>query len=160
MLRRLRPSSISSTTKAFSLLQTRPLIPTTLSNPTTPSSPLLRSSPHQFSRPSSTMADKLTFIEAVAHRRSIYKLTNSLPISDARAQEIVTDAVKHTPSAFDSRTTRIVALLNEDHEKFWEFTTELLRVHVGDEEKFKPTKARMDGFKAAKLTVSASCAMA
>ena len=98
------------------------------------------------------MADKLSFMEAVTNRRSIYTLNNKTPISDDRIEELVLFARDQVPSAFDSQSTRMCVLLNEEHERFWEFVKDILRVHMG-EEKFPKTETKLNGFKAAKGTV-------
>ncbi|KAF2027959.1 Nitroreductase [Setomelanomma holmii] len=54
------------------------------------------------------MASTTSFLNAVAIRRSVYNLKNSSPISQARIQEIVHEAVKYCPSAFNIRSTRFV----------------------------------------------------
>lgn len=63
------------------------------------------------------MASNTSFIEAIQNRRSIYPLTNKSPIPDSRVQELVTEAIKHVPSSFNSQSTRIVVLFNGEHEK-------------------------------------------
>ena len=61
-----------------------------------------------------------TFSEAIESRRTIYNLEKSISISDEELEEIISHAVKHVPSAFNSQSTRIVLLLNDKNEKFWE----------------------------------------
>lgn len=100
------------------------------------------------------MASKTSFLDAVADRRSVYKLTSDIPIPDARVKEIVTAALQHVPSAFDSQSTRLVVLLNQEHEKLWEVTKELLHASMSDKSKFPATEQKMDMFKGAHGTVS------
>lgn len=99
------------------------------------------------------MADKLSFLEATAARRSVYTLTPEIPISDARVQELLIHAARHVPSSFDSQSTRIVALLNKDHEDFWDMTMEILRPHLDSEEKTKHTEGRINGFRSGHGTI-------
>ncbi|WP_181362789.1 nitroreductase family protein [Sulfoacidibacillus thermotolerans] len=92
------------------------------------------------------------FLTAVRERRSMYALSKASPISDERILQLVTDAVKYTPSAFNSQSTRIVVLLLEQHERLWELTTDILKTIVPSDQ-FEQTQQRMDGFKNAYGTV-------
>ncbi|MGM9988056.1 MAG: nitroreductase family protein [Bacillaceae bacterium] len=92
------------------------------------------------------------FFEAIENRRSLYALSNEQVTSDARIKEIVEHAVKHVPSAFNSQTARVVVLLNNEHAKFWDITTDVLKVAVGDGD-FSGTQQKMDMFKAAYGTI-------
>lgn len=90
----------------------------------------------------------MSFLDAVRNRRSIYPLTDKLPISDARVQELVEQAIRDVPSSFNSQSTRLVVLLNEEHKKFWEFVKEVLKPQV-PEDQFPKTEQRLNMFKAA-----------
>ncbi|WNQ10843.1 nitroreductase family protein [Paenibacillus aurantius] len=92
------------------------------------------------------------FAKAVSERRSIYTLSKESTVSDERIQEIVHEAVKHTPSAFNSRSSRVVILFGEQHNKLWDITTEILKTIV-PADKFESTQQRMDGFRGAYGTV-------
>ncbi|CAK4031084.1 nitroreductase HBN1 [Lecanosticta acicola] len=98
------------------------------------------------------MASKLSFLDAVAHRRTIYGLNKSSTVPDARIKEIVTQTIKDVPSSFNSQSARIVVLVKEDHDKFWQFVTDILKAHV-PEAKWEHTKQRMDMFAAAYGTI-------
>ena len=92
------------------------------------------------------------FFDAIKARRTYYALNKNSPISDAQIQSIVKDAVLHTPSAFNSQSTRLVALLNKEHDTFWELVKASLKPLVS-EEQFKTTSAKLDGFKAGHGTI-------
>lgn len=90
----------------------------------------------------------LTILQQLAEkRRSIYALSNQLPVSNDEIIKIVEHAILHTPSSFNSQSTRIVILFGDDHRKLWDMTENTLREIVGDEEKFKSTKERVNGFR-------------
>jgi len=99
------------------------------------------------------MADKMSFVDAMVERRSIYTLTKDTPISDARVKELLVHAARYVPSSFDSQTTRIVALLNDDHDQFWDITMEVLRPHLDSPDKVKNTEGKIQGFRAARGTI-------
>ena len=81
-------------------------------------------------------------------RRSIYALNKELPLPAAEVAKIVEHAVLHTPSSFNSQSTRVVVLFGAEHEKLWDLTTEALRAIV-PAENFAPTEQKLAMFKAA-----------
>ncbi|MCC3375571.1 nitroreductase family protein [Cohnella sp. REN36] len=93
-----------------------------------------------------------SFLTAVEDRRTVYALSKSSPISDARIQEIVEFAVKHSPSSFNSQSGRAVVLLGEQHDKFWELTKSTLKALVS-EDQWVSTEQRLGGFQAGYGTV-------
>ena len=87
------------------------------------------------------------FYEAIESRRSIYGLSNEPVISDEKIEEIIKFAVKHTPSAYNSQSGRVVLLLGEHHKKFWDITEETLKRVVPPEQDFTPTAEKMQSFR-------------
>ncbi len=98
------------------------------------------------------MTTTTDFLTAVRERRSIYGIRKESPISDERIEEIIREAIKHTPSAFNSQSTRVVLLLGEQHDKLWDLTTEVLK-SVVPESQFESTQQRMNGFRSGYGTV-------
>lgn len=86
-------------------------------------------------------------------RRSIYGLNHQLPVAKEEIVKLVEHAILHTPSSFNSQSTRVVILFGEDHKKLWQITEDTLRAIVNDEEKFVSTKQKIDGFKASAGTI-------
>ena len=70
---------------------------------------------------------KKDFYTAVSERRTLYGISNEAVTSDEVIEEVIQHAVKHTPSAFNSQSTRVVLLLAKHHEKIWNITKEALR---------------------------------
>ncbi len=99
------------------------------------------------------MSDLQKLQQLAEKRRSIYALSNQLPVSNDEVVKLVEHAILHTPSAFNSQSTRIVVLFGEEHEKLWQITEDTLRGIVDNEEQFAATKQKMDGFKAGAGTV-------
>lgn len=93
-----------------------------------------------------------TLQQAAELRRSIYALNKELPISAQEVDEIVKHAVLHTPSSFNSQSSRLVVLHGAEHDKLWELTREALRAIV-PAENFEPTNDKINMFKAAAGTV-------
>ncbi len=86
-------------------------------------------------------------------RRSIYALSDNLPVSNDEIVDLVEHAILHTPSAFNSQSARIVVLFGEDHKQLWDITEETLKVIVGDDEKFQGTKDKIADFRAGAGTI-------
>ncbi|KAF1948748.1 Nitroreductase [Byssothecium circinans] len=92
------------------------------------------------------MSSSKTFLEAAKERRTIYPLTKDAPISDKKIVEIVETAANVVPSSFNSQSTRLVVLLNEDHDLFWEQVRDSLKPIV-PEDQWSGTEGRLNGFK-------------
>lgn len=87
------------------------------------------------------------------NRRSIYSLGKNLPISEQEVIEIIDNAVKYSPSAFNSQSAHAVVLLGENHKKVWDITyAELAKLLPTDEDK-ATTKGKIDNFAAAYGTI-------
>jgi len=110
------------------------------------------SSTHPFSTSTSRMASSKSYLEAAKERRTIYQLNKTSPIPDSKIVEIIETAANVVPSAFNTQSTRLVTLLNKEHEVFWDQVHDVLKPIV-PEEQWATTKARLDGFKAGKGTV-------
>ena len=68
-----------------------------------------------------------SFFDAVKKRRTRYALSKDPVNSDERIQEIVSEAVKHAPSAFNSQSARVVVLLGEQHDRLWDIVKSELK---------------------------------
>ncbi|MDO5055971.1 MAG: nitroreductase family protein [Lautropia sp.] len=90
--------------------------------------------------------------KAAETRRSIYALTKNLPVPAAEVVSVVEHAVKHTPSSFNSQSTRLIVLLGAEHEKLWQLTEKALAAIV-PADKFQPTKDKLASFAAGAGTV-------
>lgn len=87
------------------------------------------------------------FFEAVKGRRSVYAISKESTVSDAEIVEIVEQAVLHSPTSFNSQSSRAVVLLGEKHDKLWDITTETLRKIVPADQ-FEGTAQKLASFKA------------
>nr|WP_300006301.1 nitroreductase family protein [Tissierella sp.] len=92
------------------------------------------------------------FYDAVEERRSYYAISKDPIVSDDKLEEIIQHAVKHTPSAFNSQTARVVLLLGKSHAKLWDITKEALR-KVVPEGSFAPTEEKINSFDAGYGTI-------
>ncbi len=92
------------------------------------------------------------FMHAVKKRRSQYALGNDLPLPQDEVTALIQEAVKHSPSAFNSQSTRAVVLYGAQHAKHWDFVKEALR-KVVPAESFAASEARVNSFSAGAGTV-------
>ncbi|WP_067922560.1 nitroreductase family protein [Alicyclobacillus shizuokensis] len=99
-----------------------------------------------------TMTVTKDLFAALRDRRSIYGISAESPISDEEIQNIIEETVKHTPSAFNSQSTRVVLLLGKQHERLWDITTDVLKAVVPADQ-FASTQQKMDSFRQGHGTV-------
>jgi len=88
---------------------------------------------------------KKDFYSAVATRRSFYGISKEKVTSDEVINEVLQQAVKNTPSAFNSQSARVVLLLGKHHDKLWDITKESLRKIV-PADNFGETEDKIDSF--------------
>ena len=94
----------------------------------------------------------VTLQQAFDERRSIYALGNELPVEPQAIVNMAERVLLHTPSAFNSQSSRLVVLFGAEHQKLWHIAEEKLRAAVGDGD-FSGTKQKLDGFRASAGTV-------
>ena len=85
------------------------------------------------------------FYTAVADRRTFYGISKDEVVSDEKIQEVIEHAIKHTPSAFNSQSARVVLLLGKHHDKLWDITKEALRKIV-PADNFTSTADKINSF--------------
>jgi predicted oxidoreductase (fatty acid repression mutant protein) len=66
---------------------------------------------------------------------------------------LIQNAVRESPSSFNSQSSRVVILLGDEHDKYWEDIVLASLKKVTDEEGYNHAKGRIDGFKAGYGTV-------
>lgn len=87
-----------------------------------------------------------------ANRRTIYALNDTLPVPDQAVVDAVEHAILHTPSAFNSQTTRIMVLFGDAHKRLWDIAEANLRQIVGGND-FSSTEQKMASFRAGVGTI-------
>ena len=86
-------------------------------------------------------------------RRSIYNLGNKISLQDSEVENLLKQALKNVPSAFNSQSSSIVLLLGKSHLKLWNDITLNALKKIIPEEKFEQTKNRISSFAKAYGTV-------
>lgn len=94
----------------------------------------------------------MSFIEQIKQRRTIYTIGKNVPLKQDQIEALIKEAVRNSPSAFNSQTSRIVTLYSESHTKFWNMVRETLRKIV-PEAAFENTNTKLNSFSAGYGTV-------
>lgn len=162
LIPRARPSCTTFTKPSLPISSAQAFIAATRNRvPIIPPKAFFSSHPARASpsmSPSSSSFPFESFKSLLESRRSFYVLSAESPIPDNEIVDLVNTTLKQTPSSFNTQTTRVVTLLNEDHQKLWDLTVEAFKGLVADgaipAEAFEQqAKPRLDLFRAAKGTV-------
>ena len=94
----------------------------------------------------------MSFLDQIKKRRSIYVIGKNVQLKPAQIETIIREAVKQSPSSFNSQTSRVVTLFGESHDKFWNIVLETLRKIV-PADAFQGTHDKINSFKAGYATV-------
>ncbi|MEN5277051.1 nitroreductase family protein [Brucella sp. TWI432] len=93
-----------------------------------------------------------SYIGALKQRRTQYALGKVLPLSKEATAELIKEAIKHSPSSFNSQSSRAVILFGAESDKLWNIAKEELRKIV-PADSFGDTEAKINSFAAGAGTV-------
>ncbi|QIO09112.1 nitroreductase family protein [Acinetobacter lanii] len=94
----------------------------------------------------------MSFLDQIKQRRTIYAIGKNVTLDNVKIESIIKEAVKHSPSSFNSQTSRVVTLFGQSHEQFWTIVLETLRKIV-PADAFQGTSDKINSFKAGYATV-------
>ncbi|ENW00871.1 nitroreductase family protein [Acinetobacter bereziniae] len=86
------------------------------------------------------------FLDLIHKRRTIYAIGRHVNHSPEYLSDLIQQAIKQSPSSFNSQSSRAVILFNAEHEKFWNFVKAQLKTYAKDEASALKTEAKMDSF--------------
>ena len=89
--------------------------------------------------------------EVIRDRRSIRVLERSETITKKKIEDMLRLAL-YAPNAYNMQSSRMIVLLDREHEKFWDMTKDILR-GVTPPDAFARTEKKMDGFRGGNGTV-------
>ena len=92
------------------------------------------------------------YIDALKKRRTQYALGRNLSLSKEELIALVKDAVKHSPSSFNSQSSRALVLFGAESVKLWDLAIEAVR-KVAPAEGFDKTEAKLKSFAAGAGTI-------
>lgn len=93
------------------------------------------------------------FLDLIKNRRTIYAIGRRVEQTPEQLTALIQNAIKQSPSSFNSQSSRAVILFNQQHEKFWQLVKEKLRSYAVDEVAATKTDTRIESFKAGFATV-------
>ena len=91
-------------------------------------------------------------IDTLKKRRTQYALGRNVSQSKEALTALIQEAIKHTPSSFNSQSSRALVLFGAESDKLWTLTTEEVR-KVAPAEGFEKTEAKLKSFAAGVGTV-------
>lgn len=88
----------------------------------------------------------MEFFESLKKRRSIYAIDKQVELKKESILEVIEEAVRFTPSAFNSESQRVVLLFDKKHDEFWEMVKAQIKKVVKPED-FPKSEEKINGFK-------------
>ncbi|SPL70637.1 nitroreductase family protein [Acinetobacter stercoris] len=93
------------------------------------------------------------FLDLIHNRRTIYAIGRNTNATPEHLTDLIQNAIRQSPSSFNSQSSRAVILFNGEHAKFWEIVKEKLKSYAKDEIAAEKTAKKMDSFIAGVGTV-------
>lgn len=87
------------------------------------------------------------FLDHLAQRRTIYGIGKNITMKPEELDQLIRQAVRLSPSAFNSQSSRVVNLFGQAHHDFWNIVKETLR-QIVPAENFQATSDKLDSFAA------------
>ncbi|WOE32863.1 MULTISPECIES: nitroreductase family protein [unclassified Acinetobacter] len=94
----------------------------------------------------------MTFLTQLAKRRSIYCIGNNIDMHNNDLEHLILQAIRLSPSSFNSQSSRAVILFDQSHLKFWDMVFDRLS-HMIPAEALPRTKSKIECFSMGKGTV-------
>lgn len=85
----------------------------------------------------------MTYFEALKTRRSNYDLTNQLSITLPELEQLLAQTLELSPTGFNSQSSRIVVLVEQKHEMFWDLVLAGIKKEIGDTPAFEKSKDKI-----------------
>lgn len=98
------------------------------------------------------LSNEPSFLELIKKRRSIYSIGKNLKQSPTEIEKLIQEAVKHSPSAFNSQSSRVVILFDQSHQNFWNIVLDVLKTII-PAEALAGTEQKIQSFAAGAGTV-------
>ncbi|HYG41966.1 MAG TPA: nitroreductase family protein [Bordetella sp.] len=92
------------------------------------------------------------YLDALKKRRTQYSLGRNLSASKEELLALIQEAIKHSPSSFNSQSSRALVLFGAESEKLWRIASDEVR-KVAPAEGFAQTEAKLASFAAGVGTV-------
>ena len=86
-------------------------------------------------------------MDKLAQRRTIYNIGKNVKDPAQELDQVIRSAVRLSPSAFNSQSSRVVNLFGQAHQDFWNIVKETLRQMI-PADSFQATNDKIDSFAA------------
>ena len=86
-------------------------------------------------------------MDKLVQRRTIYSIGKNITAQPQEIDKIIRSAVRLSPSAFNSQSSRVVNLFGQAHQDFWNIVKETLRQMI-PADSFQATNDKIDSFAA------------
>lgn len=93
------------------------------------------------------------YTDLLKKRRSIYALGKDVSLSNEQLMGLIKTAIKESPTAFNSQTSRAVVLFGDAHDKLWDLTEAALKVAIPEGQDFSPTTKKLNSFRGGHGTI-------
>ncbi len=93
------------------------------------------------------------FLDLITKRRTIYAIGKNTAQTPEYLTDLIQNAIKQSPSSFNSQSSRAVILFHGASEKFWALVADKLKAYAKDEDGAAKTTAKMASFAAGLGTV-------
>ena len=91
-------------------------------------------------------------LESIKKRRTQYALGKNVALPKTEIEALIKEAVKHSPSSFNSQSSRVVILFGAESDKVWNIAKETLKKIV-PEDAFPATEGKLNSFAAGVGTI-------
>ncbi|OZI45908.1 nitroreductase family protein [Bordetella genomosp. 5] len=92
------------------------------------------------------------YLDALKQRRTQYTLGRNVSQSKEALTALIQEAIKHSPSSFNSQSSRALVLFGAESDKLWDIAIEEVR-KVAPADGFEKTEAKLKSFAAGVGTV-------
>ena len=92
-------------------------------------------------------SEQVTLMDQLAQRRTIYNIGKNVNAAPTEVDQLIRSAVRLSPSAFNSQSSRVVNLFGQAHQDFWNIVKHTLS-QIVPAESFKATSDKIDSFAA------------
>ncbi len=97
--------------------------------------------------PNEKSASRIMVAQLLAKRRTQYSLGKNIALPDEEIDALIREAVRLSPSAFNSQSSRVVILHREENQKLWDIVKSELS-HIVEGEAKKHSFRKIDSFAA------------
>ena len=89
----------------------------------------------------------MEYQQVIHARRSQYNLSRQIPISETELESLIDEAINTSPTAFNSRSSRIIVVYGDEHEYVWSRVLAGIKREIGEGPAFDRSTAKINQLK-------------